>query len=816
MYFIISNFKPMNKSVCLILVVNSNLELIKKTLFSLQKIDYIHDLYIISNSSAIKNIQDVINKISVINPKIKIKSSSNIVKEINYCFSKTNSSYGLVLNEGDSLDYIVLSKLINIFNEDVDLKILYTDSIITNKSNNFLSYYPADKLEKFLEPNSYLKPIIGSSVLFKINIFKLIGFFDSNLKYHFIFEFIIRSFHQNNKYVKYYSDFLSYKILNSYSDLYGFNNYKETYEFLDCYRKLDKTNTDFIEKRFLQQTYNRNYKNVLSEISKSKLSKTTIKRIQLLLRKIEDSKQNIQNYEVESSIPNQLQIILNNRADLKDHFFHLKKFERQFCCWILNHGFKEYPKLLNYSESQDTIRWLKSKNDNDSISRINRAIWDSNNIFQTLFKTKSSLIFFDFFIKISSIFLPSKFPKFKNDKYFSFLRYFKFNENDLLKFNEGVNLIGYAKHALGIGEDLRSTVYALNSMKVDTAIINFQPGLDKDREENTLKTRIQKKHIYKTTIICMTAEETIRYVMNEGINNLKDKYIIGYWPWELPNWPKSWFWAFDFVNEIWVSSKHIRDSVVKETNKPVKIMPLCVDQEGFEISQQSHTERLFNRKKFNLNLKSTYICYSFDQDSYIDRKNPIDALRSFQMAFPPYPSNSINNNVRLIIKTYPKKNMSWEWQFLKEMSRFDSRVEIVEQNMSRMELLNFYGCCDIFLSLHKAEGYGRCLAEALQLGLDLIATDWSGNKDFCAGSLYYPVPYKLMPLKPFEYPHWQGQFWAEPDIPYASKILRKVVNKRLKEGLPNIEISKKYQIYFSAIKCGKRYKQRLKDLGLLN
>ena len=121
----------------------------------------------------------------------------------------------------------------------------------------------------------------------------------------------------------------------------------------------------------------------------------------------------------------------------------------------------------------------------------------------------------------------------------------------------------------------------------------------------------------------------------------------------------------------------------------------------------------------------------------------------------------------------------------------------------------------IFLSLHRAEGYGRNLAEALQLGLDLIATDWSGNKDFCKGELYYPVPYKLIPVKPLEYPHWPGQFWAKPDIPSSAKILRKVVDKRLREGLPNKEISKKYQRYFSAKKCGNKYIKRLRDLRLI-
>ena len=822
-YFIISKLKLMDKSICIILIVNSNFELFKKTLFQLQEINDINELNIICNSKSKNDIQDLINKSKSTNfKKIEIKSSLNIVETINLFFSQANSSYGLVLNEGDYLDHEVLSNLINIFTKDLSTKIIYTNTIFTNQSGTFLSYYPADNLEKFFHTNSYLKPIVNSSVLLRTEIFKEIGCFDIKFKYHFMFEYINRCLKYNkehfytNKYVRYDSNFLSHKKINSFSEIDGLNNYKKAIEFLDICNQINNTNTNYIEKKFLQLIHKKNYKKVFQEVDSSQISIDTKEKIQLLFRKIEDNKKDIQNYEIESGKPQQLQIILNTRPDLKNHYFHLEKFERQFCCWLLNHGFTEYPNLLNYSDSKETIDWLKSKNDKDYISRINRAIWDSNRIFQTIFRTKKSIKFFNFLINLFWIFLPLKLPKFNKEYNFSIQRFFKLKGKSLKISSQGVNLIGYARHALGIGEDLRSTVYALNSMKLNTAIINFQPGLDKSREENTLENRIQKAHLYKTTIICMTAEETIRYVMNEGITNLKDRYIIGYWPWELPNWPKSWIWAFDFVNEIWVSSNHIKESVVKETDKPVKVMPLCVDQEGYKIFQQTHEERIINRKSFNLNLDAIYICYSFDQNSYIDRKNPLDAIRAFQMAFPPYPLNKVNNNVKLIIKTYPHKNISWEWQFLKEISKYDRRVEIIEKNMSRVELLSFYGCCDIFLSLHRAEGYGRCLAEALQLGLDLIATDWSGNKDFCKGDLYYPVPYKLIPLKPLEYPYWQGQFWAEPDIYSAAKILEKVVHKRMKKGLPNKDISLNYQRYFSAIQCGKRYKKRLEDLGLIN
>ena len=811
----------MDKNISIILTVNSNLESIQETLRGLKKIEFIDELYVISNSASIGDIQDLINKnIFDSNLKIELKKFSNIVEGINICLSKSNSSFSLILNEGDSIDNLVLSQLINIFKEEDFTKIIYTNSILTNKKDKFLSYYPADHIGKFFEINSFLKPVINSSVFFRNNIFKEIGFFDINLKYHFIFEYLTRCLQHNkehfgnNKYVRFEPYFLSYNKSNSISDINGLNNYKKATEFLEIYYRLNKTNTDYIEKKFLDLIYKKNHKKILKEISNSKISKPTIEKIQLLFSKISEDKNN--NYEIDSSKPQQLQIILNNRPDLKNLYFHLNQYERQFCCWLINHGFKEYPRLLNYTENKDIIDWLNSKNDKDYISRINRAIWDSYKIFQIVFRTKNSIKFFNFFINTFGIFLPIKLPKFKKKYNLTFWKFFKLNRKVLSKSINGVNLIGYAQHALGIGEDLRSTVYALNSNKLDTAIINFQPGLDKTREENTLKNRIQKNHKFNTTILCMTAEETLRYVMTEGVNNLKGKYVIGYWPWELPYWPRSWNWAFNFVNEIWVSSNHIRDSIEKETNKPVKVMPLCVDQEGFKFSQQSHEQRLVNRKKYNLDLNSTYICYCFDQNSYIDRKNPLDAIKSFQMAFPPHPSNSVNKNVRLIIKTYPSKNTSWEWQFLKEISKLDPRIEIIEKNMTRFELINLYGCCDIFLSLHRAEGYGRNLAEALQLGLDLIATNWSGNIDFCKGDLYHPVPFKLVPVKPLEYPHWQGQFWAEPDIYSSSKILEKIVNKRKKEGLPNKDISKEYQRYFSAIKSGKKYIKRLKNLGLIN
>lgn len=806
----------MKNDVCAILNLESGLKNLKENILSLNSIEPIKELHIISNYFSIVSLNSILDDMPVVNiPIIKIKKYFNRIDAINNIIQKSSSIFSIIIDDREFLEKHVLLKLLDIFRINNSLKLIYTHSIYKNNNGEFLSFNPAIDPINFKYKKSFIRPINNSSVIFRNELISNIGLLNNNLNFYYVFDLINRTYKENKNFVKMVNENLSVILLEKIED-YIANDIDKLIEFLDLLNKLKNQNTQYIEKKIA----NLIYKNVgdmeFQKINKSNLSIFTANKIQTIYEKIKlDPTINKEFIEIGSDKPKQLKMILNSRLDLQNKNFHLAKNEREFCQWILKFGFKEYPPLLNYLDSCETVEWLNSNRKGDDISRINLAIIDSNKIFRFIFGDKKYHKFFTIFINIFWNFLPYRLPKKKLVKKF-YNKSKKILEEKNLKISKsGVNLIGYAKHALGIGEDLRTTTYALNSRNIDTAIINFSPGSFKGREERTFENRIQNKHPYQTTIICLTAEETLRYLMREGSKNLKDRYVIGYWPWELPNWPKSWISAIDYVNEIWVSSKHIKDSLDKETKKPIKIMPLCVDQDGYKLYQQGTQERLENRKRFGMDLGTINVCYSFDQNSYIDRKNPLDAFRTFQLAFPPYPLDKVNEQVKLLIKTFPNKNVSWEWQYLKDMAKFDSRVEIIESNMNRKDLMRFYGCCDIFLSLHRAEGYGRCLAESLQLGLDLIATDWSGNKDFCKGELYTPVPYKLIPLNPFEYPYWEEQFWAEPDIIEASKILREVVYKRQKNGLPNEKISKGYQRYFSALKCGERYKKRLEELNLL-
>ena len=818
--------KKIIKGISVILIEYDNFDDLEKRLENIISFKYINETYVISNINKKINYKHLQKKFIGNNITFVFESFS-IIEIINKLIVKLKNEFFIILGKNEFFYEKNLRFLVDKYLNDDEINLIYTNSILKDSQDNFLGFCETPLPYKFLNNVNYITEITAGSFLLRKRLFKKIGFFKKKFKNNYLLEFVLRAFKSDFKSIRYASEVNILKYIDK-KELNKFIDFECNIELLEIYMS-HEFKLDSISRRIIHSLISLNDIEIKSILDKSNFSEFTINKLNFLREELKNSLKDLGDSQYLKNLPNELKIILESRLDLQKQGFNLSINERKFCQWLIKFGFREYPPLRNNNSEGSTLCWLKNNSNGEIISRMYLAIFDSNKIFRKIYKLVKFRILRIQFIRLLWPFLPYNLPSHSfydgyNDKFLLFkdlLRKFKRinssnSKSSLNHPKEGVNLIGYAKHALGIGEDLRSTFFALGEAEINTSIINFPPGAFKGREENTLKNKIKNIHLYNTTILCLTAEESLRYFMKKGTQEFENRYIIGYWPWELPIWPKNWESAIDYVNEIWVSSQHIKASLKGITDKPVKIMPLCIDQPNFKIKQQTINKRISQRERFNLDKKSIYLCFSFDQNSYIERKNPLDALRAFQMAFPPISQENFNNNVKLLIKTFPNKNPSCEWEKIKRISELDSRIIILEKNMSRFDLLDLYGCCDIFISLHRAEGYGRCLAEALQLGLDLVATNWSGNTDFCKGPLYHPVPFKIYSVKPFDYPHWQNQFWAQPDLIEAAKILKKVVKKRIEKGLPEIEISKNYQNYFSAQKCGLRYKYRLEELNLIN
>lgn len=328
----------------------------------------------------------------------------------------------------------------------------------------------------------------------------------------------------------------------------------------------------------------------------------------------------------------------------------------------------------------------------------------------------------------------------------------------------GVNVIGYAFGQLGIGEDARMAARALHSAKVPFTMLNFLPGADIPQNDRSMEDHVTLDGPYSINLFCMSALENARYFVTNGSAQFENRYNIGYWPWELSAWPEEWNGITGIVDEVWVSTQHTHDALAPVSSVPVRVMPMAVDLGP--INRRT-------RSDFKLPPQARLFCFSFDLNSSIHRKNPQACVNAFLQAFP-RGKDGVNgaDAVGLVIKAHRPARRHAGWSRLKALSRTDDRIHVIEDTLSRPELLGLYAVCDSFVSLHRAEGFGRGLAEALQLGLHLIATGYSGNMDFCQHPSVDLVRYKLVKVKRGQYPFGRGQVWAEPDLSHAAELMR--------------------------------------------
>jgi glycosyltransferase involved in cell wall biosynthesis len=162
----------------------------------------------------------------------------------------------------------------------------------------------------------------------------------------------------------------------------------------------------------------------------------------------------------------------------------------------------------------------------------------------------------------------------------------------------------------------------------------------------------------------------------------------------------------------------------------------------------------------------------FDFNSRIERKNPIGSIRAFRKAFP-----SENKDAKLILKTINKSSNNAQFDLIMREIGDDERIVVVDGILSRNELCALIASVDVFLSLHRSEGLGRPLVEAMLLGTPVVATQWSGPEDYLTTDTGYPIRSKLSPVLEGEYPHAAGE-WADPDLEQAAQALRTIYTNK--------------------------------------
>ena len=509
-------------------------------------------------------------------------------------------------------------------------------------------------------------------------------------------------------------------------------------------------------------------------------------------------------------------LILNLRPDLRKLKFHLSENRIHFLAWLVSSGTKEYLAVREDPVLRDLLS-NKKPNDQSLLTPLQTLVFLMRPDIQLDFPLPDQINEFLRWFYTQGLEEGGYWPFLSDaekravlwqpEPWSSRLKALVLDQLALQKprasFAQrpfGVNLIGYAFGQLGIGEDARMAARAMLAVGIPMTMLNFSPGSDIPQNDRSMANHVSSDGNFTFNIFCLTAEEHGRFYAERGRSQFVDRYNIGYWPWELSQWPQHWVMLLDLVDEVWVSTQHTYDALAPVCKKPLFRMPMAVELGPIT----PFTSRLQVREAFKLPSKAKLFCFAFDLNSSVDRKNPQACVDAFLAAFPI--TEFSEQAVGLVIKVHKPINRNSAWEKLKKLAAEDERIHIIEGTLSRPDLLALYAACDCFISLHRAEGFGRGLAEALQLGLHVICTGYSGNVDFCNAPYADLVDYRLIKVKKNQYPHSEGQVWADPNVEHAAGLMRHFVLRpprhRYKTSWPE----------FSPEVVGKCYQERLMQI----
>ncbi|MFO1413384.1 MAG: glycosyltransferase family 4 protein [Burkholderiales bacterium] len=368
----------------------------------------------------------------------------------------------------------------------------------------------------------------------------------------------------------------------------------------------------------------------------------------------------------------------------------------------------------------------------------------------------------------------------------------------------GANLVGHPYGALGMGEHIRKSAQAFAAAGVPFVIVNTfrQLGPHGDKFlEFPFRSRIVEENPYPISIFHLNADEMPLASAHLGEAFFANRYNVGYWAWELSKFPDAWCSAFRYFYEIWAPSRFIQQAVADKAPGPVIHMPLAVE---------FATAATLPRRHFGLPEGKFLFLFYFDFTSYVTRKNPFGPLNAFRMAF----GNADRGDVALVIKANGMEQRPEAYRaFLDAIGDPGDAVILLDRVMTDHEVRSLVAVCDCFVSLHRSEGFGRGLAEAMYCGKPVIATGYSGNMDFTHEDNSLLVDYTLVPVREGEYPFPEGQIWAEPDTAQAAEHMQRLVADRALGGRIGARAADYIRTHHSFRAIGERYHRRLLKIG---
>lgn len=357
---------------------------------------------------------------------------------------------------------------------------------------------------------------------------------------------------------------------------------------------------------------------------------------------------------------------------------------------------------------------------------------------------------------------------------------------------KGFNLIGYATSPMGLGEDLRSFAAMLDYLGIPFSVVDVPTDVQG-------KVPVAWQHMttedYGTSVFFMAANECLKLAQANPVLFTQPSKKIGYFLWELPDFPNEDVPALMLVDHIWCPTRFVQEVFFSKSKQLTLALPLPVVQHA-GTGRNFRAELNIPEVKANANAKKkaspkassqtttgspnkpAFVClFMFDLHSTMARKNPEAVIRVF-LEFA-----KTNPDAYLILKVSRWQNMGRN--ALAWIPKHP-QIKLIKETLKPAELSDLYQAANCYMSLHRSEGFGRTLVEALQQGLHVISTNFSGPKDFLNEHNALLVDWSRNNVLPGDYPHLQTpSWWANPNEAHALQQLHQA-HQRAAQG-PNLQ-----------------------------
>lgn len=354
---------------------------------------------------------------------------------------------------------------------------------------------------------------------------------------------------------------------------------------------------------------------------------------------------------------------------------------------------------------------------------------------------------------------------------------------------QGINLIGSFKHGTGLGQSVRLVEKSIEYAGIPHTLIDFSMLDIVENDFCGLDSKIDNKFKYGINIWHINMHEFFIAYKKFGKDKFDNRYNIAFWLWEMQEFPKEWIPMINILDEIWTPSEFISATIRKYTDKPVVTMPYALE---------APYEEKYNRSYFNLPEDKFLFLMMYDTNSNSERKNPDAVINAFKKAF------KDDSNVALVIKVGHCDKELLD-KFNRDLRGFN--YIIIDKRFSKVEVNSLIRSCDVFVSLHRAEGFGLVLSEAMLLGVPTVATKYSANVEFQNEDVACMVGYELKPIGKTMWPYKKSYLWADPHIDEAKEYMIRLKND--KEFYSDKK--EKAQKYIEEILCIKNISDKIKS-----